>query len=110
MKREEAILLYTLLKGYKINVGKIIEKSILGYSESKCSGMIPHSATITKLFIKGGVEKEWGIGETYPRASPLTLTSITKGPKIMEVVEKPDGEENEELGMGQIPEQSQLPT
>ena len=38
LRREEAILLYALLKGYKLNVGKIIEKSILGYSESKCRG------------------------------------------------------------------------
>ena len=51
VRREEAILLYALLKGYKINVGKIIEKSILGYSESKCRGMIPHPATITRLYI-----------------------------------------------------------
>ena len=29
--QEEAILLYALLKGYKINVGKIIENSILNY-------------------------------------------------------------------------------
>ena len=29
--------------------------------------------------------------------------------EIVEVVEKPDEEENEELGMGQIPEESQLP-
>ena len=34
VRREEAILLYALLKGYKINVGKFIEKSILGYYES----------------------------------------------------------------------------
>ena len=79
--REEAILLYALLKGYKINVGKIIENSILGYFESKCRGMIPHPATITSLCIQGGVKEEWGIEETYLRASPLTLTSITKGPK-----------------------------
>ena len=62
-------------------MGKIIEKSILSYSESKCRGMIPHPATITRLYIQGGVEEEWGIEETYPKASPLTLTSITKGPK-----------------------------
>ena len=42
VRREEANLLYALLKGYKINVGKIIEKSILGYSEGNCRGMIPH--------------------------------------------------------------------
>ena len=81
VRREEVIILYTLLKGYKINVGKIIEKSILSYFKSKCRGMIPHPATITRLCIQGGVEEEWGIEETYPKASPLTLTGITKGPK-----------------------------
>ena len=79
--REKAILLYTLLKGYKKNVGKIIENSILGYFERKCKGMIPHPATITNLCIQAGIKEEWGIEETYPRASPLTLTGITKGPK-----------------------------
>ena len=43
--------------------------------------MIPHPATITGLYIQGGVKKEWGIKETYPRASPLTLTGITKEAK-----------------------------
>ena len=81
VRREEAILLYALLKGYKINMGKIIEKSILGYYDRKCKGMIPHLATITKLCIQGGVEEEWEAEETYPRTSPLTLTGITKGPK-----------------------------
>ena len=84
VRREEEILLYALLKGYKINVGKIIEKSILGNSESKCKGMIPHPATITRLCIRGGVEEEWGTEETYPKASPLTLTGIPKGPKNRE--------------------------
>ena len=81
VRREEAILCYALLKGYKINVGKIIEKSILSYSERKCKGMIPHPAIITRLCIQGVVEKEWEIKETYPKASPLTLTGKTKGPK-----------------------------
>ena len=51
VRRVEAILLYALLKGYEINVGKIIEKSILGYSEGNCRGMIPHPVTITRLCI-----------------------------------------------------------
>ena len=38
--RGEAILLYALLKGYKIDVGKMIENSILSYSEGKCRGKI----------------------------------------------------------------------
>ena len=81
VRREEAILLYALLKGYKINVGKIIEKSILGYYESNCKGLIPHPTTITRLCIEEGVEEEWGTKETYHRASPLTLIEVTKGPK-----------------------------
>ena len=81
VRREEAILLYAFLKGYKINVGKIIEKSMLGYSKSTCRGLIPHPAIMTRLCIQGGVEEEWGTEETYPRASPLTLTGVTKGPK-----------------------------
>ena len=81
VRREEAILLYALLKSYKICVGKLIKNSILGYSESKCRRMIPHPTIITRLCIQGGVEEEWGIEETYPKASPLTLTGITKGPK-----------------------------
>ena len=38
-------------------------------------------ATITSLFIQGGVKEEWEIEETYNRASLLTLTGIKKGPK-----------------------------
>ena len=81
MRRDEAILLYALLKGYKINVGKIIENSILSYFRSNCRGLIPYPTTITSLCLLGGVEEELGKEETYPRASPLTLTGVTKGPK-----------------------------
>ena len=81
VRKNEAILLYALLKGYKINVGKIIENSILSYSRSKCRGLIPHPATITNLCLLGGVEKEWGKEKTYPRESPMTLTGVTKGLK-----------------------------
>ena len=62
-------------------MGKIIENSILSYSRSKCRGLIPHLATITSLCLLRGVDEEWGKEETYPRASPLTLTGVTKGPK-----------------------------
>ena len=81
VRRDEAILLYALLKGHKINVGKIIEKSILSYSGSNCRGLIPHPATITSLCLLGGVEAEWVKEETYLRASPLTLMGVTNGPK-----------------------------
>ena len=74
-----SLRLITLLKEYKINVGKIIENSILSYSRSR--GLIPHPATITNLCLPWGVEEKWEKEETYPRASPLTLTELTKGPK-----------------------------
>ena len=64
-----------------MNVGKIIEKSILSYFRSNYRGLIPHLVTITSLCLLRGVEEEWGKEETYPRASPLTLTGVTKGPK-----------------------------
>ena len=60
VRRNEAILLYALLKGYKINVGTIIENSIMSYSIRKCRGLIPHPATITNLCLLGGVDEEWG--------------------------------------------------
>ena len=69
VRRDEAILLYALLKGYRINVGKIIEKNILSYSRSNCRGLIPHPATITSLCLLGGVETEREKEETYPITS-----------------------------------------
>ena len=66
VRRNEAILLYALLKGYKINVGKIIENSIMSYSVRKCRVLIPHPATITSVCLLGGVDEEWGNEETYP--------------------------------------------
>ena len=114
MRRKEAILLYALLKGYKINVGKFIEKSILGYSEGNYRGMIPHPGMITRLCIQGGVDEEWGIEETYPRASPLTLTGVTKGPKNKgkgekkETKEEKGNEECTELEQWESPSQMQL--
>ena len=38
-------------------------------------------ATITSLCLLGGVEEEWGKEETYPRASNMILTGVSKGPK-----------------------------
>ena len=58
VRRNEAILFYALLKGYKINVGKIIENSIISYSRSKCRGLIPRLATITSLCLLGGVDEK----------------------------------------------------
>ena len=53
----------------------------MSYSRSKCRGLIPHLATITSLCLLGGVDREWGNEETYPKASPLTLTEVMNVPK-----------------------------
>ena len=79
VRLDKAILLYAILKGYKISFGKIIDKSILDYQSNNFFGHIPYPSIITHLCIKGGVtfdQKE----EKYPATSSLTLTTITKNP------------------------------
>ena len=91
-REQEAIILYVLLKGYKFDVGKIIETSIRSFHKNVKRGLIPHSETITRLCILAGVKGIWAEEETYPKVSPLTLTRVIKGPKSrkrkeMEIVE-----------------------
>ena len=49
VREQEAILLYAFLKGYKMNIGILIEESIRGYHHSNKRGLIPHPTTITRL-------------------------------------------------------------
>ena len=49
VRRNKVILLYALLNGYKISVGRIIANSIMSYSKRKCRGLIQHPVTITSL-------------------------------------------------------------
>ena len=51
-------------------------KAKLGYK-----GLVPYPTLITRLCILQGVEGDLEEKETCPRAFPLTLTGITKGPK-----------------------------
>ena len=55
MRQEEAILLYALLKGYKISLEKLIEKSIMSYQSNNFWGYMPHPTIITYFCIKEGV-------------------------------------------------------
>ena len=41
IREKEAMLLYAILKGYKFNVGKLIENSILSYYRGGYKGLIP---------------------------------------------------------------------
>ena len=81
VRKQEAIMLYSILKGYKINIGTIIKNSIMRYHEGNKRGVIPHPATITILCLKAGVKGDWGTEEEVPLASPLLLTGVTKGPR-----------------------------
>ena len=81
VKEQEAMILYALLKGYKINIGSLIEDSIKGYHASNKRGLIPHPTTITRLCILAGVKSVWEEEEKCPRVSPLTLTGVTRGPR-----------------------------
>ena len=65
-----------------MNVGCLIEGSIRGYHLSNKRGLIPHPATISRLCILAGVRGSWDKEETCPKASPLTLTGVTRGPRI----------------------------
>ena len=81
VREQEAIILYALLKGYKNNMGSLIEGSIRGYHLSNKRRLIPHPTTITRLCILARVKGSWEEEEVCPRLSPLTLIGVTKGPR-----------------------------
>ena len=103
------MILYAMLKGYKMNVGGLIEGSIRGYHLSNRRGLIPHPATITRLCILARVKGVWEEEEQCSRVSPLTLTGVIKGPRnkkkkgLVEEEAEP-AEENEVREMEAIPE------
>ena len=67
VREQEAIILYALLKGYKMNVGGLIEGYIRGYHLSNKRGLIPHPTTISRLCISAGVRGSWDEEETCPQ-------------------------------------------
>ena len=81
VREQEAIILYAILKGYKLNAGAIIENSIMKYHEGNKRGLIPHPTTITRLCMRAGVKGTWEEEEECPKASPLTLSGVSKGPR-----------------------------
>ena len=79
IREHEAIILYAIMKGYKLNAGAIIENSIMRYHEGNKRGLIPHPATITRLCTRASVKGIWEEEEECPKSSPLTLTGVSKG-------------------------------
>ena len=87
VRQDRAILLYAMVKGFSLNVGKIVQQSILDYPENNFSGNIPHPALVTLLCIKEGVT----FSKTEERcmgSSPLTLTGVLKAPAQGEEMER----------------------
>ena len=108
VRDHEAMILYALLKGYKMNVGALIEGSIGGYHLSNKRGLIPHPATITRLCIMARVKGAWEEEEKCPRVSSLTLIRVIRGPrnkkqKGLVKAETEPAEENEAREMEAIP-------
>ena len=99
VREQEAIILYAMLKGYKLNAGAVIENSIMRYHEGNKRGLIPHPATITRLCLKAGMKGTWEEEEECPNVSPLTLTGVSKGPRNQKkkgvIIEAESREENE---------------
>ena len=99
VREHEAVILYAILKGYKLNAGAIIENSIMRYHEGNKRGLIPHPATITRLCIRAGVKGIWEEEEECPKSSPLTLTRVSKGLRNLKkkgvIVEADSGDEEE---------------
>ena len=99
VREQEAVILYAILKGYKLNAGAIIENSIMKYHEGNKRGMIPYPETITRLCIRAGEKGSSAEEEECPNASPLTLTGISKGPRKQKkkwVIVEADSRDEEE--------------
>ena len=90
VRHDRAILLHALVKGDKVDLGKIIKESILEYVKGNCTRNIPHPSLITLLCIKGGVQFNDEEEERCPKASLLTLTGVLKA-----LVESEEGERRE---------------
>ena len=99
VREQEAIILYAILKGYKLNAGAIIENSTMKYHEGNKRGLIPHPATITRLCISAGVKGSREEEEECPKVSPLTLTGVSKGSRNQKkkgVIVEADSKDEEE--------------
>ena len=101
VREQKAILLYAILKGYKIDAGTVIENSIMRYHEGNKRGLIPHPATITRLCLRAGVKGTWEEEEECLKMSPLTLTGVRKGPrnqrKKVGIIEADSRKENDNI-------------
>ena len=59
VREKEAVILYAILKGYKLTVGKLIENSIMSYFKGGFKGLISHLALISRLCVSRAIHGEW---------------------------------------------------
>ena len=78
--RQDHAILYILFKGYQVDLGRIVEDSILEYAKGNFVGNIPHPSLITLLCINGGVKFNDEEEERCPKTSPLTFIGVLKAP------------------------------
>ena len=73
VREQEAIMLYAILKGYKINIGTIIENSIMRYHERNKRGGDPSPNNDNDLMLEG-----WSNGRLgNRRRSSFDITTLT---------------------------------
>ena len=80
--------MYALVKGYQVDLGKIVKEPILEYAKGNFAGNIFRPSLITLLCIKEGVKFNKEEGERCPKTSPLTLIGVLKAS-----MESEEGEE-----------------
>ena len=77
MRQDRTLLLYALVKGFELDVGRIIKEFILDCAENNFSGNIPYPTLITLLCIKRGI-KVAEDEEKSSKASPPTRIGVLK--------------------------------
>ena len=80
MIQDHTTLLYVLVKGFELNVGRIVQESILDYEQRKFSRNISHPSLITLLCIKGGVKFNEAKEKMSLKTSLLTFVVVLKAP------------------------------
>ena len=81
VRQDRTILRYALVKGYEVNLGRIVEDSVLEFVKRNFTGNIPHPSLITLLCIKGGGGVKFNEDdERCPKTSPLILIRVLKAP------------------------------
>ena len=53
LRQDRVILMFALVKGYEVNLGRIVEESVMEYAKGNFTGNIPYPSLITLLASRG---------------------------------------------------------